>query len=105
MVGNGKCLSLTDGGGESSLRLWRRLGNDEGEVHDDDLVDRGHECGGERAVLLVTHVRRQVLGAVEAQGEDVGEALCQRVLVQNVFSPPEELDHVQLCGELAELPH
>lgn len=69
------------------LRLRRRLDGDEGEVHDDDLVEGGHEGGGEGGVLLVGHARRQVAGGGEAHGEDVGEALRQRLLLQHVLSP------------------
>lgn len=90
-------------GGVLGSSGWRRLGNDEGEVEDDDLVEHGHEGGGEGRVLLVAHARRQVLGAREAHGEDVGEALRQRLLVQHVLSPPKEFDGVELSGELGEL--
>ena len=91
VVGDGKRLVLTDSGkGESSLGLWRRLAHDEGKVHDDDLVECGHECGGECGVLLVTHARCQVAGIGEGHGEDVGEALGQRLLVQNVLSPASD---------------
>ena len=71
----------------SSCRGWRWLGDDDGEVDDHDLLERGHERAGERGVLLVAHVARQVVGGGERQGEDVGEALRQHLLVQHVLAP------------------
>ena len=65
----------------------RRLGDDDGEVDDDHLVERGHEGGGERGVPVVAHVGGQVVGEGEGQREDVGEALRQHLLVQHVLTP------------------
>ena len=59
----------------------RRLDEDEGEVHDDEIVERGHERSPESAVLPVAQARRQVLGGGEGQHEDVGEAPRERLLV------------------------
>jgi hypothetical protein len=70
-------------------RRWCRLGGDDGEVDDDDLVDRRHERAGELLVSLVAHVGRQIFRAREGQREDMSEALCQHLLVQHIL-PPEK---------------
>jgi hypothetical protein len=71
--------------GRSCRRRW--LGDDDGEVDDDHLLECGHERGGERGVLLVAHVAGEVVGGGEGEREDVREALRQHLLVQHVLAP------------------
>jgi dienelactone hydrolase len=65
----------------------RRLGDDDGEVDDEHLVDGGHEGGGEGGVAVVGHVGGEVGGGGEGEREDVREALRQHLLVQHVLAP------------------